>query len=360
MNQPIAILGGGKIGALAAAWLSEQGEYPISIWDCQLDNPDLNAIRDHYPNLTLHQVDITDSNFPKRLQASGAQALLSCLPFFCNLTVAKAALKAQLHYFDLTEDVATSAAIQELSLHAETAFVPQCGLAPGMVGLLAHDLSKDFDELDYLHLRVGALPTVSHHRLLYALNWSIDGLVNEYLNPCRAIEQGNPVTLAPLEGLEPLTWQGKTFEAFNTSGGLGHLIECLSGKVRSLNYKTIRYPGHCERMSFLIHDLKLGKKKALLTEILREALPRTMEDWVMLHVAAGGHIQGEYLEKQITKGLYGQKIGPLTYTAIQSATIAGACAVMLHLLKHPQSGFVYQETLPLDAIQNNVFGAYYV
>ena len=108
-------------------------------------------------------------------------------------------------------------------------------------------------------MRVGALPQFPTNALKYNLTWSTDGLINEYCNPCEAIHEGRRIDVLPLEGLEHFSLDGVRYEAFNTSGGLGTLCETLDGRVRELNYRTIRYLGHRDLMAFLVNELRLSR-----------------------------------------------------------------------------------------------------
>src|SRR5207249_4998570 len=143
-------------------------------------------------------------------------------------------------------------------------FMPQCGLAPGFVSIAANHLARKFDKLDEVRMRVGALPQFPTNEMKYNLTWSTDGLINEYGNPCEAIYQGRFIQTLPLEGLEHFSLDGVDYEAFNTSGGVGTLCETLRGKVRTLDYKTIRYRGHRELMAFLMNELRLNDRRAML------------------------------------------------------------------------------------------------
>ena len=107
--------------------------------------------------------------------------------------------------------------------------MPQCGLAPGFISIAAYHLTRLFDKLDAVYMRVGALPQFPSNALKYNLTWSTDGLINEYCNPCEAIHDGRRIDVLPLEGLEHFSLDGVRYEAFNTSGGLGTLCETLDG-----------------------------------------------------------------------------------------------------------------------------------
>src|SRR5439155_12499319 len=190
----------------------------------------------------------------------GHDAVLSAAPFHVTPLIAEAARLTGVHYFDLTEDVRSTRKVKELALGADSAFVPQCGLAPGFVSIAAYDLARRFDRLRDVNMRVGALPIFPTNALKYNLTWSTDGLINEYCNPCEAIIDGETRETLALEEIEAFSLDGIAYEAFNTSGGLGTLCETLQGKVENLNYKTVRYPGHRDIVNMLIRDLRLGQR----------------------------------------------------------------------------------------------------
>ena len=123
---------------------------------------------------------------------AGCFAVVNCAPYHLTTMVARAAKAAGAHYLDLTEDVAASRIVRELAADATTAFIPQCGLAPGFITIAAWDLIKHFDELHDVRLRVGALPRYPSNALNYNLTWSTDGVINEYCEPCEAIVNGAP------------------------------------------------------------------------------------------------------------------------------------------------------------------------
>jgi saccharopine dehydrogenase-like NADP-dependent oxidoreductase len=200
----------------------------------------------------------------------GAWAVVSCAPFHCNPLIAERAKAHGVHYFDLTEDVEVTQKVKDLAEGSKTLFAPQCGLAPGFITIAANHLMKSMTEVSDLRLRVGALPRYPSNRLKYNLTWSTEGLINEYCNPCESVENGQLTTVPPLEQLERLTIDGVDYEAFNTSGGLGTLAITLKDRVKNVNYKTIRYPGHCDLMKFLLHDLQMQDQQGAAARHLRE------------------------------------------------------------------------------------------
>jgi saccharopine dehydrogenase-like NADP-dependent oxidoreductase len=275
--------------------------------------------------------------------------------------VAEAARRARLHYFDLTEDVEVTRAVRAIAAGASQAFVPQCGLAPGFISIAAAELITHFDELRAVKLRVGALPQHPNNVLKYSLTWSTEGLINEYGNPCQAVSDGRLIEVAPLEGLEEIEIDGMRYEAFNTSGGLGSLAETHGGQVESMNYKTIRYPGHCEQMRLLMNDLKLNHDRATLKHILENAVPQTLQDVVIVYVAVTGTQDGQLREENYVNKIYPQVIAGRLWSAIQVTTAAGIAAVVDLVLESRgrYSGFVAQEQFRLTDILANRFGHYY-
>jgi saccharopine dehydrogenase-like NADP-dependent oxidoreductase len=252
-------------------------------------------------------------------------------------------------------------AVRKLAAGSSRAFVPQCGLAPGFISIAANALLQHFDEIRSVKLRVGALPQHPNNALKYSLTWSTDGLINEYGNPCEALVDGRAVEVAPLEGLEEIEIDGMTYEAFNTSGGLGSLAETYGSQVQTMDYKTIRYPGHCAQMRLLMNDLKLNFDRATLKRVLENAVPQTLQDVVIVYVAVAGRQQGELREENYVSKIYPQVIAGRLWSAIQVTTAAGICAVVDLVMQNPgrYHGFVRQEDFGLVDVLANRFGRHY-
>ncbi len=287
-----------------------------------------------------------------------ADMVVSALPYFHNTAVARAARASGTHYFDLTEDVTTSAGIRAIADGADTAFVPHCGLAPGFIQIAANHLTKSFERLRAVHMRVGALPQFPTNDLMYNLTWSTDGLINEYCNPCEIIDAGRREQVLALDGIETFSLDGITYECFNTSGGLGTLCETLDGMVESLNYKTVRYPGHRDLARFLTRGLRLGDRRELFKEVLEAAVPITAQDVALVFTTVTGWREGLLTQESLARKIYSQTIHGQTCSAIQVTTAAGLCA-MVDLLREgrlPTSGFVRQEDADYDTFIANRFG----
>ena len=358
----VLILGAGKIGALISGLLAESGAYKVNLGDVDGAAALAVAMAHGSASLAGFKVDATDAAaLAQHLKENPVDAVISGLPYYCNVQVAEAARRNGMHYFDLTEDVEVTRAVRKIAAGADRAFVPQCGLAPGFISIAANELITHFDNLRTVKLRVGALPQHPNNVLKYSLTWSTDGLINEYGNPCQALVDGREVEVAPLEGLEEIEIDGTLYEAFNTSGGLGSLAETHGAKCESMNYKTIRYPGHCENVRLLMNDLKLNQDRPTLKRILENAVPQTLQDVVIVYAAVTGTQDGQLREENYVNKVYPQVITGRLWSAIQVTTAAGITAVVDLVLAEPGrfKGFVAQEQFSLPAILANRFGRYY-
>lgn len=351
----VVILGAGKIGKAMAWMLLQSGDYSVSL--CDSDQRYFGALM---PGIARIVLDVKDDSALKEV-LSGADYVVSALPFFLNPGVAEAAAATKTHYLDLTEDVKTARAVYDISLNSDRLFMPQCGLAPGFISIVAHSLVNRFEEPFDVHLRVGALPQFPENALKYNLTWSTDGLINEYCNSCEAIVEGEMQDVLPLEGLEHFSLDGVDYEAFNTSGGIGSLCETLGGRVRNLNYKTVRYPGHCDMMQMLCQDLRLCERRDVFREIVEGGIATTHQDVVLIFVSVKGKRQGMLEQESFVKKIYADDDHD-GYSAIQKTTSAGLCALLdLHCAgKLVQGGYVKPETVKLEDFLENRFGSIYV
>jgi saccharopine dehydrogenase-like NADP-dependent oxidoreductase len=352
--KKVLVLGAGKVGATVADMLAEYYGVSVTLADkiAPLQRPD--------PLVTRIQLDV-ESEADLRGALAAHQVVINALPFFLASHVAALAQAESAHYFDLTEDVEATRSIRKLALEARTVLMPQCGLAPGVIGMLGANLAGHFEDLVDLRMRVGALSRNPTNDLRYNFTWSIDGVINEYCNPCDAIVNGKLASVQPLEGYETFNLDGDNFEAFNTSGGLGTLCETLEGRVQNMDYKTIRYPGHREGMRFLLHDMRLINRRDLLREILEHAVPHTRQDVVILFASASGRRDHRFEQETRSARIYGSTLRGVERTAIELTTAAGVCGVFELLLEGglPSQGFVRQEQVALSDFLATKAGACY-
>src|SRR3989344_7085351 len=352
-----AVVGAGRIGSTVVDLLVGSGAYEAVLIDQTAEALAEFAGR---TNVTTAAMAIDESGALTD-KLTGCFAVVNCAPYHLTTAVARAAKAAGAHYLDLTEDVAASRIVRELAKDSKTAFIPQCGLAPGFITIAAWDLIKHFDQLHDVRLRVGALPRYPSNALNYNLTWSTAGVINEYCEPCEAIVNGKLRETPALEECEEFALDGVTYEAFNTSGGLGTLCHTLDGQVRNLNYKTIRYPGHAAIMKALLNDLNLRNRRDVFKDILENSVPATMQDVVIVFVTVSGMKKGHLMQETYVNKVYAQEIGGEVKSAIQITTAGAICAVLDMLTDGsiPSSGFIRQEDIPLHAFLANRFGRYY-
>jgi len=360
-KKKLILLGAGKIGDAILNLLSHCDDYQITVADRDMQR--MEYVQEAaFPNVRVVQADLSDAKAVGELIA-GHEIALSACPYFLTPVIAAAAKAAKAHYFDLTEDVESTRVVKQLAEHAETAFVPQCGLAPGFISIVANDVAGRFERLRDVNMRVGALPTYPNNALKYNLTWSTDGLINEYCNPCEAIVDGNLRETSPLEEIEHFSLDGIDYEAFNTSGGLGTLCESLQGKVMNLTYKTVRYPGHRDIVKMLVRDLQLGQpdRRHILKEVMEASIPITKQDVVLIFVSVIGMRHGRLEQETYAKKIYSQTVNGQLLSAIQLTTASGICT-MVDLVaqgKLPNRGMVRQEQTRLNDFLGNRFGRYY-
>ena len=337
----VAVLGLGKVGMLAATFLHEAG--------FQVTGVDLRESKNPAP-FPLRTADLTD---PSTLahEFADAEAVLSCLPYHLNCQIADVAHSLGLHYFDLTEDVGTTQHIVELSKTSKGLMAPQCGLAPGFISIVAASLIAAFADCRSIRMRVGALPQHPTGLLGYAFNWSPEGVVNEYLNDCEVIEEGERKWVSAMEWRETLYIHGTQLEAFTTSGGLGTMCETYEHRVANIDYKTIRYPGHMDLMNFFFHELLMREQRALAGQILTNAKPPVSDDVVFVHVSSEGHVNGQLRRTEFVRSYTPKLVGGTSNTAI-AWTTAGSVAAVIEMVRNgslPSSGLLKQEDIPFDA-----------
>jgi saccharopine dehydrogenase (NAD+, L-lysine-forming) len=337
----IAVLGLGAVGELAATLLQDTG-FKVTGVDTQLPDRELT--------FACTRVSATARN-ELAVVLSGCDAVLSCLPYHLNMDVARLACELGLFYFDLTEDVATKELILDLAKTSEKLMAPQCGLAPGFVGIVGASLAQNFEQIRSIKLRVGALPQHPTGLLAYSFNWSPEGVVNEYLNDCEVIEDGKHKWTSPMEWVETVYVNGVQLEAFTTSGGLGTMCDTYDGRIENLDYKTMRYPGHARLMNFFFHELLMREDRKLAGEILKNAKPPVDEDVVHVHVSAEGLQDGRLSRNEFVRSYYPRKIGTRSWRAIAWTTSSSVCSIieMVSNGSLPSRGFLRQESVPLDA-----------
>ncbi|HWS86366.1 MAG TPA: saccharopine dehydrogenase C-terminal domain-containing protein [Pyrinomonadaceae bacterium] len=305
----ILVLGAGRMGLGAAYDLAHNSEGVELVTVADVDEGRARAVAETLRDGRVRpvQVDVEDQSRVVELMR-GHDAALSCVTYFHNLRLARAAVEARTHFCDLGGNnavVDAELALDEEASAAGVNVVPDCGLAPGMVSVLAAHGAARFARLDEIHIRVGGLPQQPRPPLDYQIVFSVEGLINEYVERARVIRGGELVEVESLTEVESLDFPEPfgRMEAFQTSGGTSTLPETFAGRVKELDYKTIRYPGHCERFKLLV-DLGLASSEAvevggttvaprrLLGELLNRHLPADEPDLVFIRLEFVGEPAG--------------------------------------------------------------------
>ncbi len=346
--ETVAVFGLGKVGELVALMLVESG-FTVRGYDAAERTNDAFATA---------RLDVSDTE-AIRAALETVDAVVSALPYNANIAVAEAAHATGTHYFDLTEDVPTTQRVMELAeLPGGPAFVPQCGLAPGLIGIVGASIAARFEEIKSIELKVGALPQNPTGLLGYAFNWSAEGVVNEYLNDCEVLRSGVRQMVPAMTEKERVVIGGVELEAALTSGGLGTMCRTYEGRVNRLDYKTMRYPGHFEQMHFLFDELGLRDERELIGRILQDAKPPVSDDIVYLHAAVEGRQDGQPLRENYVRGYLPTDVGGRRWRAISWTTAASAVSVVELVAddRLPHAGFVRQEDISLADLKSTKAG----
>ena len=331
--KKLAILGMGHIGSYVHSKLLSNKSFSVSCYDLSMGH------------------DLSDAKLVESVVKNHDGVLVST-PFYLNKQIATLCNEHGCDYFDLTESVEVTDYVKTLK---NATFVTQCGLAPGIVSIIAHNLATKLQQVDSIQIRVGALPKNANNHLGYYRTWNTAGLINEYINPCPAIVNYEKTNLEPVADFEEVMFNGMLLEAANTSGGLGSLADTWAEKAKSVNYKTLRYPGHWKLIQFLKEDLGLKNNFSTYVKLFDENVPKTSDDYVFILINVSGYLHGEYKVLQYDKMIDGTE----NHTAIQVATGNGVLSILdgwdLGLRCLSQKGWVKQEDIPLSSIWSSVY-----
>ncbi|NJM53801.1 MAG: saccharopine dehydrogenase [Blastocatellia bacterium] len=304
----ILVLGAGRMGHGAVYDLihnSPQVE-SVTVADFDLKKADAVAKAVGTERVTAHHIDVSNYADVVDLMRNHDSAI-SCVNYWYNVELSKAAIETNTNFCDLGGNnyiVDEQLALDEKAKSAGISIIPDCGLAPGMVSILAMHGAKRFDEVEEIHIRVGGLPQKPKTLLEYQLVFSVEGLINEYIEVARVIRDGKISEVESMTEIESLEFEGfPKLEAFQTSGGTSTLPETFLGKIKELDYKTIRYAGHCEKFKtmidlglcsseeIMIDYVKISPRK-VLANLLTTYLPADEPDYVLVRLEFVGKKDG--------------------------------------------------------------------
>ena len=300
--KKLAVLGMGHIGSYVLDTLSKDPNFNVSGYDLSngYNLSNRNTVADIIKNV---------------------DGVLASTPFFLNKQIAELCNEYSADYFDLTESIDVTDYVKTLN---NAKFVTQCGLAPGMVSIIANNMAVKFDHVKQIQIRVGALPMNANNRMSYYRTWNTEGLINEYIHPCPAIRNKQKTYLEPLTEFENITLEGQILEAVTTSGGLGSMADTWSDRAESVDYKTLRYPGHWDKMRFLKDDLDMASNFRTFVDLFNKNIPQTDKDYVYILINVTGNKNNQHQIQQYSKRIESRG----NTTAIQLTTGHGVMAVL--------------------------------
>ncbi len=362
------VLGAGKMGyAMAFDLIRSPKVDKVVIADA--DEKMVKRIQDKLsdPKIVPVQLDIKEEKDVAQLMAN-SDVTISCMPYEFNYNLAKLALQSKSHFVDLggnNDVVEKTFQLDKIAKDQGVTIIPDLGLAPGLVSILAVSAAENMDEIYDMRIRVGGLPVEPEDQLLeYGQFFSIEGLINEYVEDCTVIRDGEILQVPSLTEIEEIEFPKPLgmLEAFTTSGGCSTLPQTYKGRVQHLDYKTIRYPGHCEKINLLKElglmdkkEIKLGKNKiaprAVLSHLLSEKLAKNLPDVVVVRVTVTGVKGGEPLQI-VWNGIdYGSEADSLTAMGRMTTFPASIIAQMIARGDITQRGVVRQE----DVVPTKLF-----
>ena len=288
----ILVLGAGRMGHGAVFDLVHNSPdvTAVTVADFHLEKAEAVALAVGSPKVSAVQIDASDHDAVVELMLSH-DSVISCVNYWYNVSLSKAAIETGANFCDLGGN--NYIVDEQLALDADAKaaginIIPDCGLAPGMVSILAMHGAARFESIDEIHIRVGGLPQDPQPPLNYQLVFSVEGLINEYIEVARVIRDGRIVEVDSMTELESLEFDGfPPLEAFQTSGGTSTLPDSFLGKIKELDYKTIRYAGHCDKFKTMI-DLGLCSSEPIIADLQNVVPRKVFGDLLQQHLPADG------------------------------------------------------------------------
>lgn len=320
MGKTYVVFGTGRMGR-AVAWHLVNDASTDTVRLADTSSSALQALAAEldgfHHKISLHQIaDMSEAELSNLLH--GSDVCVATCGYQSYVKITEACIKAHCGMVDLggnRDVVDEQKSFHEAAALAGVTIIPDCGLAPGMIGILGMLAFQQVEHQGFaniaVNMRVGGLPmnpgTRSENPLQYLLTWSPDGLINEYEIPADELRDGELLKSTALSGCENVQiqtpWKGKTeFEAFVTGGGSSNLPFLLKDRALNVNYKTLRYRGHCEimrgiqRLGFFSNDFKVNGTG--LREVLTQALQQNLtssdgDDLVIARAGARGTLPGK-------------------------------------------------------------------
>jgi lysine 6-dehydrogenase len=341
----VLVLGAGRMGYGAVFDLINNSPDVESVTVADMDGAKAKAVADAVDpeRVTPREIDTSDVAATAELMR-GHDSVISCVNYWYNVALSKAAIEVGANFCDLGGN--NYVVDEQLALDAEAkaagvSIIPDCGLAPGMVSILAMHGAAKFDRLDEIHIRVGGLPQEPQPPLDYQLVFSVEGLINEYIEVARVVRNGEIREVPSMTELEDLAFEGfPPLEAFQTSGGTSTLPESFLDKVQELDYKTIRYAGHCDKFKTMIdlglcssHEITADFQKVVPRKVfgrlLEMYLPHDEPDYVLVRL--------EFVGRRAEQSAVSSQQSLLRYDIVDRFDEATGLSAMMRTTAFPAS-----------------------
>ncbi len=366
MKANIIIAGSGGIGRAAGLILAEKKEF-----DCNIYFGDRYLEASQSSVKFVHDgIEQNDICYPFLLPEDGiteetveilkkGDIILDCLPGSQAPRLAQMAKDYNLHYANLTEYVNETNQVTEIAKGADTGFILQTGLAPGFINVLAMKLLNNFSEefqvekVKKIKMKVGALSENAISPYFYAFTWSPIGVSTEYVKDAIVVRDYKKTLVPSLSDTKGIIIDGDHYEENFTSGGAADLPDALAGRVKELDYKTLRYPGHYKWVKNILEEVPDGKDKIeYLQETMLRRIPTVEDDVVVIYANVIGRDQkGILRSKEKSYKIYPSFVGKKKLRAIQTTTAAPLCECARMLLTGNYKGAVFQSQMnPTDFI----------
>lgn len=312
----ILVLGSGMMGRAIVHDLKKNSNFEnITIADQSKINLDKLNLYFKNKNIQYKQIDVNKLHDVKKIFLDN-DVVISAIPYFYNYELTKIALSTITHFLDLggnNQIVNKQRSLIEQAKKNESIIIPDCGLAPGIASTITRDIVENLKNINYVKIRVGGLPINPKPPLNYQIVFSPNGLINEYIEDSIILQNKDIINKKSMTEIEKIMFP-KPFgelEAFLTSGGCSTLPYTYRDKINYLDYKTVRYPGHCEKFKLLI-DFLLGDEKTIkinninlntrdiFIEFLKKNLPINQRDVVLLKILTQGEKNGKLINMNYT------------------------------------------------------------
>jgi saccharopine dehydrogenase-like NADP-dependent oxidoreductase len=362
-KHTIVIAGAGGMGSATGLLLRELGDFEVDLYvgDADADRAQAAASWIREGSIrpgAVHAFHLPLEGMGPELLAAleASEILLDCLPGKEAPRMARLARQHDLHYANLTEHVKETEEVMEIAEGSERGFVLQTGLAPGFIDVLANGLFQQFcrehevNAVESVSMRVGALTTTAHPPHYYGFTWSSIGVATEYVEPATVVRDSRRVTRPSLTDLAPILIDGIVYEEALTSGGAADLPVALEGRVKTLDYKTLRYPGHYGWVQRLLAEapevLEGADRADYLLGRMTEAVPFVEDDLVVFYAGVDGFGADGVRRRLERSGLIRPiRVGARQLKAIQSTTAAGLAESARLLLTEGHRGVCLQSQI---------------